>query len=76
MSDWSKIFGKPVDLNQGGYFAMDSSTRKPSGITKWNSIMKAISWVCAPYQEDHDWISESSLAMQEHKPPEALNHDT
>ena len=27
-----------------------------------NSIMEAINWVCACSQDDHDWISEFSLA--------------
>ena len=34
-------------------------------INTMNSIMEAVSWVCAYFQEDHDWISEFSLAQQE-----------
>ena len=38
--------------------------------------MDVISWVCAYSQEDHDWISEFSLALQETTILEASNYDT
>ena len=34
-------------------------------ITKRNSIMEATNWVCAHCQDNHDWISEYSLVVQE-----------
>ena len=41
-----------------------------------NLIMEAINWVlCIYFQDDHDWISEYSLVMQENKILEALNYD-
>ena len=36
-------------------------------INKMSSNMEAINWICAYFQEDHDWISELSLVMQENK---------
>ena len=30
-----------------------------------SSIMEAVDWVLAVLLEDHDWISEFSLALQE-----------
>ena len=44
-------------------------------INKMNSIIEAISWVCAGILEGHDWISEFSLSMQESNILETLNHD-
>ena len=34
-------------------------------INTMSSIMEAVSWVCIYFQEDHDWISEFSLSLQE-----------
>ena len=37
--------------------------------------MEAVDWVLADLQEDHDWISEFSLALQENKFLHALHYD-
>ena len=42
---------------------------------KQNSIMEATTWFCAYCQDNHDWISEFSLVMQETFILEALDYD-
>ena len=44
-------------------------------INKMNSIMEAISWICAYFQVGHDRISDFSLVIQETQILEAQNCD-
>ena len=40
-----------------------------------NSIVEAISWMCSRVQDNHDWISEFSLALDEKTIPGELYCD-
>ena len=42
-------------------------------ILKKNSVMEALSWVCARTQHNHEWISEFSLVLQENRILAALH---
>ena len=65
--------GWHVDQHQGGCLQWPNMDNVR--VNKMNSVMEVISWVCAYFQEDHDWFSGSSLPLQEGTILEALNSD-
>ena len=54
--------------------AKDKITWKLSG-HRDEFFLEAINWVCASLQDNHDWISEFSLVLQDNKIMEALSYD-
>ena len=36
-------------------------------VNKVNSIMEAVNWVCDDARDNHEWVSEFSMALQEAK---------
>ena len=45
------------------------------GIFKLRSILKAVQWVCDDALDDHVWVFEVTIALQEAKVLEALQYD-
>ena len=45
------------------------------GVNKMNLIMEAVNWVCDDLFDDHEQLSEISLALRETTVLEALNYD-
>ena len=65
-----QICGKHVDLYQSR--CVQRTKTQTFGVNRRNSTMEAVSWVCDGIFDDHEWVSEFSLKLQETNMLEAL----
>ena len=61
--DGCQICGKHVDLYQSR--CVQRTKTQTFGVNRRSSTMEAVSWVCDGIFDDHEWVSEFSLKLQE-----------